>query len=88
MYPIWGQSPTTAHNSETELAMTFSIENLTACCFVCVYIYVYVCVCVCVCVLQSGLTPLHLAAQEDQVSVAEVLLNHGAGADVRTKVRG
>ncbi|XP_048125278.1 ankyrin-3 isoform X2 [Alosa alosa] len=35
---------------------------------------------------KSGLTPLHLAAQEDQVGVAEVLLNHGAEADVRTKM--
>lgn len=37
--------------------------------------------------MQSGLTPLHLAAQEDKVSVAEVLLNHGADVNPQTKVR-
>lgn len=36
--------------------------------------------------IQSGLTPLHLAAQEDKVNVAEVLLNHGADIDPQTKV--
>lgn len=36
--------------------------------------------------MQSGLTPLHLAAQEDKVSVAEVLLNHGADVNPQTKV--
>lgn len=36
--------------------------------------------------VQSGLTPLHLAAQEDKVSVAEVLLNHGADVNPQTKV--
>lgn len=35
---------------------------------------------------QSGLTPLHLAAQEDKVNVAEVLVNHGATIDPETKV--
>lgn len=35
---------------------------------------------------QSGLTPLHLAAQEDKVNVAEVLVNHGATVDPETKV--
>lgn len=37
--------------------------------------------------LQSGLTPLHLAAQEDKVNVAEVLLNHGADVNPPTKVK-
>lgn len=49
------------------------------------------CVCVCVCdcayLFQSGLTPLHLAAQEDKVNVAEVLLNQGADVDPSTKVK-
>lgn len=36
--------------------------------------------------LQSGLTPLHLAAQEDRVNVAEVLVNQGAVVDAQTKV--
>lgn len=35
---------------------------------------------------QNGLTPLHLAAQEDRVNVAEVLLNHGADINLQTKV--
>lgn len=35
---------------------------------------------------QTGLTPLHLAAQEDRVNVAEVLLNHGADVNLQTKV--
>lgn len=35
---------------------------------------------------QSGLTPLHLAAQEDRVNVAEVLVNQGAAVDAQTKV--
>lgn len=35
---------------------------------------------------QSGLTPLHLAAQEDKVNVSEVLVNHGATVDPETKV--
>lgn len=37
--------------------------------------------------IQSGLTPLHLAAQEDKVNVAEVLLNHGADINAQTKVK-
>lgn len=37
-------------------------------------------------ITQSGLTPLHLAAQEDKVNVAEVLLNHGADVNPQTKV--
>ena len=36
---------------------------------------------------QSGLTPLHLAAQEDKVNVAEVLVNQGAAVDPETKVQ-
>lgn len=36
---------------------------------------------------QSGLTPLHLAAQEDKVNVAEILVNHGAALDPETKVK-
>lgn len=35
---------------------------------------------------QNGLTPLHLAAQEDKVNVSEVLVNHGATIDPETKV--
>uniref|UniRef100_A0A8C6PVW1 Ankyrin 3 n=1 Tax=Nothobranchius furzeri TaxID=105023 RepID=A0A8C6PVW1_NOTFU len=34
----------------------------------------------------SGLTPLHLAAQEDKVNVAEVLVNHEAVIDPETKL--
>ena len=37
--------------------------------------------------MQSGLTPLHLAAQEDKVNVAEVLLNSGADVNPQTKVK-
>lgn len=37
-------------------------------------------------VKQNGLTPLHLAAQDDRVGVTEVLLNHGADIDAQTKV--
>lgn len=39
-------------------------------------------------VKQNGLTPLHLAAQDDRAGVAEVLLNHGAEIDGQTKVSG
>lgn len=46
-----------------------------------------VCVCNCAYLFQSGLTPLHLAAQEDKVNVAEVLLNQGADVDPSTKVK-
>ena len=35
---------------------------------------------------QSGLTPLHLSAQEDRVSAAEVLAKHDANLDQQTKV--
>ena len=46
----------------------------------CLYVYLFpVCP-------QSGLTPLHLAAQEDKVNVAEVLVNQGATVDPETKV--
>lgn len=54
-----------------------------------VYIFIYFlsvffnCLSVCP---QSGLTPLHLAAQEDKVNVAEVLVNQGATIDPETKV--
>lgn len=37
-------------------------------------------------VLQSGLTPLHLTAQEDRVNAAEVLTKHDANLDQQTKV--
>ncbi len=36
---------------------------------------------------QSGLTSLHLAAQEDKVGVGEILVKHGANVDQQTKVR-
>lgn len=39
------------------------------------------------CLLQSGLTPLHLTAQEDRVSAAEVLAKHDANLDQQTKVQ-
>lgn len=39
------------------------------------------------CMLQSGLTSLHLAAQEDRVSAAEVLAKHDANVDQQTKVQ-
>ncbi|KAK6328027.1 hypothetical protein J4Q44_G00000050 [Coregonus suidteri] len=35
---------------------------------------------------KSGLTPLHLAAQDDKVNVAEVLVNQGATVDPETKM--
>ncbi len=38
-------------------------------------------------VKQNGLTPLHMAAQDDRAGVVEVLLNHGAEIDAQTKVR-
>lgn len=37
--------------------------------------------------LQNGLTPLHLTAQEDRVSAAEVLAKHDANVDQQTKVQ-
>ena len=36
--------------------------------------------------LQNGLTPVHLAAQEDKVNVAEVLVKYGSEIDPQTKV--
>lgn len=36
--------------------------------------------------MQSGLTALHLAAQEDKVAVAEILARNGANLDQQTKV--
>lgn len=36
---------------------------------------------------QSGLTSLHLAAQEDKVGVGEILVKNGANLDQQTKVR-
>lgn len=35
---------------------------------------------------QSGLTPLHLTAQEDKVGAAEVLAKYDANLDQQTKV--
>lgn len=40
----------------------------------------------CVFLMQSGLTALHLAAQEDKVAVAEILAKNGASLDQQTKV--
>lgn len=40
----------------------------------------------CIFCLQTGLTSLHLAAQEDKVNVAEILTKHGANQDAQTKV--
>lgn len=36
--------------------------------------------------LQTGLTPLHLTAQEERVNAAEVLCKHDANLDQQTKV--
>lgn len=36
--------------------------------------------------LQTGLTPLHLTAQEERVNAAEVLSKHDANLDQQTKV--
>lgn len=41
---------------------------------------------VCFFMLQSGLTPLHLTAQEDRVNAAEVLAKNDANLDQQTKV--
>lgn len=40
----------------------------------------------CLFIFQSGLTALHLAAQEDKVHVAEMLVKQGANVDQQTKV--
>lgn len=37
--------------------------------------------------LQSGLTPMHLTAQEDRVNASEVLAKHDANLDQQTKVQ-
>lgn len=53
-----------------------------------IYLFIF-CLCFFNCLSvcpQSGLTPLHLAAQEDKVNVAEVLVNQGATIDPETKV--
>lgn len=39
------------------------------------------------CRAKNGLTAMHLAAQEDHVPVAEVLVKHNAQIDPQTKVR-
>lgn len=39
------------------------------------------------CMLQTGLTPLHLSAQEDRVNAAEVLCKNDANLDQQTKVQ-
>lgn len=36
--------------------------------------------------LQNGLTPLHLCAQEDKVNVASILVKNGANVNSTTKV--
>lgn len=46
--------------------------------FIKYYIYFYI--------LQNGLTPLHLCAQEDKVNVASILVKNGAQIDAKTKV--
>lgn len=51
-----------------------------------VYLHDYIFLIKIVFVKQNGLTPLHLAAQDDRVGVTEVLLNHGADIDAQTKV--
>lgn len=38
------------------------------------------------CKAKNGLTPLHLAAQEDGVPVAEILVKYGSQIDSQTKV--
>ena len=35
----------------------------------------------------NGLTPLHLAAQEDRVAAAKILVRHGGDTDPQTLVR-
>lgn len=52
-------------------------------CLLCIWLYFCISLFL---YLQSGLTPLHLAAQEDKVNVAEVLCNQGAFIDPETKV--
>lgn len=50
------------------------------------YSYFYLYLLFCIFRLQTGLTSLHLAAQEDKVNVAEILTKHGANQDAQTKV--
>lgn len=38
-------------------------------------------------VLQSGLTPLHLVAQEGHVGIADILVKQGASVYAATRVR-
>lgn len=68
----------------------YCLHMYIASCFlreiVCLPMSLSLCVCVSLPHIQSGLTPLHLAAQEDKVNVAEVLLNHGADVNPQTKV--
>lgn len=39
------------------------------------------------CCLQSGLTPLHLVAQEGHVGIADILVKQGASVYAATRVR-
>lgn len=61
--------------------VTSELFNCVFSTFFCVCIYLSLCL-----YHQSGLTPLHLAAQDDKVNVAEVLVNQGATVDPETKV--
>jgi len=38
------------------------------------------------CKSKNGLTPLHLAAQENQIAVAKLLFKHGSQIDLKTEV--
>lgn len=38
-------------------------------------------------IFQSGLTPLHLVAQEGHVGIADILVKHGASVYAATRVR-
>lgn len=41
----------------------------------------------CTCLPQSGLTPLHLVAQEGHVAIADILVKQGASVYAATRVR-
>lgn len=41
----------------------------------------------CTCLPQSGLTPLHLVAQEGHVAIADILVKQGASVYATTRVR-